>query len=64
MSDLLSTITIPEVLRRYPVSSTTIRRAIREGRLPAERILNKYRIFPEDVEKFLRSGSLAAAEEK
>jgi hypothetical protein len=38
-----------------PVSDCTIRLAVREQRLPAEMILGKYRIAPEDFQKFLRA---------
>lgn len=56
-------LTIPEALRSRPagerVSDTTIRRAIREGRLPAERFLNRYLIDEEDLEFFLRRKAVA-----
>lgn len=57
MKDLRSALTIPDIVRTYPVSDSAIRRAILEERLPAEKILGKYRIAPEDVERFLRAGS-------
>jgi excisionase family DNA binding protein len=58
-------LTIPEALRSRPagerVSDTTLRRAIREGRLPAERILNRYVIDEDDLHRFLRNEEPKAA---
>lgn len=56
MEDTRSKLTIPELVRSspVPVADSTIRRAVRDQRLPAELIPGKYRISPEDVQKFLR----------
>lgn len=49
-------LTIPELMRASPrpISENTIRRGIKEGRLPAERFLNRFLIDPEDFEAFCR----------
>lgn len=50
-------LTIPELVRSspVPVADSTIRRGVRDGRLPAELILGKYRISPADFENFLHA---------
>jgi hypothetical protein len=54
--DIRSKLTISELVRSspVPVSDSCIRHAVRTQRLPADLILGKYRIAPEDFEKFLR----------
>jgi len=48
--------TIPQLVREspVPVADSTIRRAVREQRLPAERVLGKYRVDMSDFVKWLR----------
>lgn len=59
------TLTIPEVVKASPVpiSESTLRRAVREQRLPAQLVFGKYRIAEEDFNRFLHgkpaSGSAA-----
>ena len=56
-------LTIPELVRSspVPVADSTVRRGVRDGRLPAEMILGKYRIAPADFENFLRAAPRPAA---
>lgn len=56
VEDSRSKFTIPELVRTspVPVADSTIRRAVREKRLPAEFIFGKYRIAADDFQKFLR----------
>jgi excisionase family DNA binding protein len=58
-------LTIPEAVATRPpderVSDSTLRRAIREGRLPATRILNRYTISEGDLRRFLRNEEPKAA---
>ncbi len=49
--------TIPDAVRTYRVSDSTLRRAIREERLPAERHLNKYVITESNLVAFLRGAT-------
>lgn len=47
VTELLS---IAEVASRYAVSDSTVRRRIKDGRLPAKLIAGEYRIRPADVD--------------
>ena len=46
-------LTVEEITKQLRVSQDTVRRWIREGRLPAIDLIGQYRIKREDYEKFL-----------
>ncbi|HZS76904.1 MAG TPA: helix-turn-helix domain-containing protein [Ktedonobacteraceae bacterium] len=46
-------LTVEEIARQLKVSPDTVRRWIREGRLPAIDLIGQYRIKREDYERFL-----------
>lgn len=46
-------LTVEEIAKQLRVSQDTVRRWIREGRLPAIDLIGQYRIKREDYEKFL-----------
>lgn len=46
-------LTVEEIARQLRVSQDTVRRWIRDGRLPAIDLIGQYRIRREDYEKFL-----------
>ena len=46
-------LTVEEVAKQLRVSQDTVRRWIREGRLPTIDLIGQYRIKREDYEKFL-----------
>ena len=46
-------LTVEEIARQLKVSPDTVRRWIREGRLPAIDLIGQYRIRLEDYERFL-----------
>jgi excisionase family DNA binding protein len=60
VEDTRPKLTIPELVRSspVPVADSTIRRAVREKRLPAEFIFGKYRIAADDFQKFLRGKAI------
>lgn len=55
MEDLSRTFTITEVVRQSPitVSECAVRRAIRDGRLPAKLVFGKWRINPADFADYM-----------
>lgn len=48
-------LTIPEAAARLGVSQDTIRRAIKDGRLPAVTIAGRYRIAPADLHRLVKA---------
>lgn len=46
-------LTVEEIAKQLRVSPDTVRRWIREGRLPAIDLVGQYRIRREDYERFL-----------
>jgi excisionase family DNA binding protein len=46
-------LTVEEIAKQLRVSPDTVRRWIREGRLPALDLIGQYRIRREDYERFL-----------
>jgi len=46
-------LTVEEIAKQLRVSPDTVRRWIREGRLPALDLVGQYRIRREDYERFL-----------
>lgn len=57
-----SLIDIPEAARRLGMSVSYIRKRITDGRLPTEKVGNRHRIAPHDLER-LRSPKKAAINE-
>jgi excisionase family DNA binding protein len=48
------TFTVPEVARALSVSSVTVYRLVRSGRLPALQVGRSYRVTQEDLTKYLQ----------
>ena len=49
-------LTLEEAARRLHTSKFSIRRWIREGKLPGIRIGQEWRVDPADLEEFIRQG--------
>jgi len=49
-------LTIPEVARILQICPKTARSYIASGQLRAFRLKRQFRVFPEDVEKFIQEG--------
>ena len=51
-------ITVNEVAEKLNISSRMVRKLIMEGKLPALKFGNTYRIVPEDLEKFIQDSKV------